>query len=74
MNVTLIPILTRLKQELTDRYEDRLLCLTLFGSQSRGDAELESDIDVLAVLKSLVNLGVEIKNTGKAIALLPPHG
>jgi|GEM_PF-3994610 hypothetical protein len=29
MNVTLIPILTRLKQELADLYGDRLLCLTL---------------------------------------------
>ena len=69
MNVTLIPILTRLKQELTDRYDNRLLYLTIFGSQTLGDAE--SDIDVLVVLKPPVNPGVEIKNTGKAIALLP---
>lgn len=70
MNVTLIPILTRLKQELTDLYGDRLLCLTLFGSQARGDAEPESDIDVLVVLKSPVNPGAEIKNTGKVVAAL----
>jgi uncharacterized protein len=68
MNVTLSPILSRLKQELTDLYGDRLLHLTLFGSQARGDAEPDSDIDVLVVLKPPVNPGSEIKRTGKAIA------
>jgi uncharacterized protein len=69
--VALIPmnvILSRLKQELTDLYGDRLLHLTLFGSQARGDAEFGSDIDVLVVLKSPVNPGSEIKRTGKTIA------
>ncbi|WP_089093992.1 nucleotidyltransferase domain-containing protein [Nodularia sp. NIES-3585] len=70
MNVTLSLILTRLKQELTDMYGDRLHQLTLFGSQARGDAEpgSDSDIDVLVVLKPPVNPGEEIKRTGKAIA------
>ncbi|TVP61866.1 MAG: nucleotidyltransferase domain-containing protein [Nodularia sp. (in: Bacteria)] len=68
MNIHLQPILTRLKQELTDLYGDRLHQLTLFGSQARGDAEPESDIDVLVVLKPPVNPGEEIKRTGKAIA------
>ncbi|MEX0267842.1 nucleotidyltransferase domain-containing protein [Leptolyngbyaceae cyanobacterium UHCC 1019] len=73
MNITLSPILARLKQELTGVYGDRLLHLTLFGSQARGDAELGSDIDVLVVLKSPVNPGEEIKHTGKAIADLSLH-
>jgi uncharacterized protein len=68
MNLTLSLILTRLKQELTDLYGDRLHQLTLFGSQARGDAEPESDIDVLVVLKPPVNPGEEVKRTGKAIA------
>lgn len=68
MNINLKPILTLLKQELTDLYGDRLQHLTLFGSQARGDAEPGSDIDVLVVLKSPVNPGEEIKRTGKAIA------
>ena len=68
MNINLQLILTRLKQELTDLYGDRLQHLTLFGSQARGDAEPGSDIDVLVVLKSPVNPGEEIKRTGKAIA------
>jgi uncharacterized protein len=68
MNLTLSLILTHLKQELTNLYGDRLYQLTLFGSQARGDAEPESDIDVLVVLKPPVNPGEEIKRTGKAIS------
>lgn len=73
MNPTLQPILTHLKQDLANLYGDRLLHLTLFGSQARGDAEPESDIDVLVVLKPPVNPGEEIKRTGKAIAALSLH-
>lgn len=73
MNVTLLSILSQLKQSLTDLYGDRLLHLTLFGSQARGDAEPGSDIDVLVVLKPPVNPGEEIKRTGKTIADLSLH-
>ncbi|HHP7243545.1 MAG TPA: nucleotidyltransferase domain-containing protein [Elainellaceae cyanobacterium] len=73
MNATLSVILTRLKQELADLYGDRLLHLTLFGSQARGDAEVGSDIDVLVVLKPPVNPGAEIKRTGKVVANLSLH-
>jgi uncharacterized protein len=68
MNPTLQLILTHLKRDLADLYGDRLLHLTLFGSQARGDAEPESDIDVLVVLKPPVNPGEEIKRTGKVVA------
>jgi uncharacterized protein len=71
--IALQPILTHLKQDLTKLYGDRLRHLTLFGSQARGDAEPESDIDVLVVLKSAVNPGEEIKRTGKTIADLSLH-
>ena len=73
MDVILKSILTRLKQDLADLYGDRLLHLTLFGSQVRGDTEPGSDIDVLVVLKPPVNPGEEIKRTGKAIADLSLH-
>lgn len=66
-------ILIHLKQDLTKLYGDRLLHLTLFGSQARGDAEPESDIDVLVVLKPPVNPGEEIKRTGKIIADISLH-
>jgi uncharacterized protein len=73
MNPHLLPILTHLKQTLTEHYSDRLLHLTLFGSQARGDAEPDSDIDVLVVLKSPVNPGEEVKHTGHAIAAISLH-
>ena len=73
MNLILTPVLTHLKQDLAELYGDRLLHLTLFGSQARGNAEPDSDIDVLVVLKSPVNPGEEIQRTGKAIADLSLH-
>lgn len=73
MNLALQSILAHLKQDLTELYGDRLLTLTLFGSQARGDAKPESDIDVLVVLKSPVNPGEEIKRTGQIIANLSLH-
>ncbi len=73
MDVNLTAILCHLKQTLTTIYGERLLHLTLFGSQARGDAEPGSDIDVLVVLKSPVNAGQEIKRTGQAIADLSLH-
>jgi len=47
----LTDILDRLKEELQRRYGDRLLEVRLFGSQARGEAGEESDIDVLVILK-----------------------
>lgn len=73
MNPVLQPILKQLKQDLMALYGDRLVHLTLFGSQARGDQEPDSDIDVLVVLRSPVNPGEEIKRTGKIIADLSLH-
>lgn len=73
MNIFLKPILSGLKQNLSDLYGDRLQHFTLFGSQARGDAELDSDIDVLVVLKPPVNPGEEIRRTSKVVADLSLH-
>ena len=89
MNPALQPILQQLKQDLMVLYGDCLSRLTLFGSRARGDSEPESDIDVLAVLRSRrvsegespsdcgaespVNPGEEIKRTGKIVADLSLH-
>jgi len=53
-------ILNELKQELRSLYGDRLVKLILFGSHARGEANLDSDIDLLAVLKSPVSQVQEI--------------
>ncbi|MDD5088656.1 MAG: nucleotidyltransferase domain-containing protein [bacterium] len=44
-------ILRELKVKLAELYGERLEKLILFGSQARGDAEPDSDIDVLVVLR-----------------------
>ncbi|MBK7338155.1 MAG: nucleotidyltransferase domain-containing protein [Saprospirales bacterium] len=44
-------ILERIKNELRLRYGKRLAEVRLFGSQVRGDANEDSDIDLLVVLR-----------------------
>ena len=52
MNDKLKIILTELRQALESLYGDRLSRLILFGSQARGDAMPDSDIDIMIVLKT----------------------
>ena len=68
MNEKLTIILAKLQLEFQNLYGDRLVKMILFGSQARGDADYGSDIDVLVVLKDLVNPGEEIKRTSFIVA------
>jgi predicted nucleotidyltransferase len=70
MDQQLLEILQKLNLYMQEIYEERLYSLILFGSQARGDADLESDIDVLVVLKDEVDSWVEIKRTGEFVAQL----
>jgi len=70
MNEKLQVILTQLRSRLEQIYGDRLVKMILFGSQARGDAKPDSDIDVLVVLKGEVNPGEEIEKTGNIVAEL----
>ena len=63
MTSQLQTILSELKVRLTELYGERLEKLVLFGSQARGDAEPDSDIDVLVVLKGEVNASRENDQT-----------
>ncbi|MCL1495065.1 MAG: nucleotidyltransferase domain-containing protein [Pseudanabaena sp. Salubria-1] len=56
------PTLHELKLGLKELYGDRLVKLILFGSHARGEANPDSDIDLLAVLKSPVSQFQEILN------------
>lgn len=68
MSETLQKILIQLRKYLSELYGDRLEQVILFGSQARGEATENSDIDILVVLKDEVNCGEEIKRTGHFIS------
>ncbi|XZN91743.1 MAG: nucleotidyltransferase domain-containing protein [Microcoleus sp.] len=63
VNDKLKNILTQLRSHFEQIYNTRLVTMVLYGSQARGDARPDSDIDVLVVLKGQVNPGEEIKRT-----------
>lgn len=68
MSEKLQSLLTKLRNYLLKLYGDRLDKTILFGSQARGEATENSDIDILIVLKGQVNYGEEIKRTGEFIS------
>jgi predicted nucleotidyltransferase len=55
MTATLHNILQKFRRGLEEVYGSRLARVVLFGSQARGDALPDSDIDVLVVLYGEVN-------------------
>lgn len=67
MNNKIKSILLNLKEQLLQIYNDKLINVILFGSQARGTANNDSDIDILIVLKGEINIGNEIERTSKII-------
>jgi len=63
-------ILRALQKELKDTLGERVEKVILYGSQARGDARNDSDIDVLVVLKDDFKYGAMLKKTSKAVAKL----
>ncbi|NES73691.1 MAG: nucleotidyltransferase domain-containing protein [Okeania sp. SIO2D1] len=60
-------ILQELKSYLENLYQQQLARIILYGSQARGDAEPDSDIDILIVLKSDFNFYQESKKINNFI-------
>ena len=54
-------ILQAIKQRLAEHYGDRLKGVILFGSEARGEAEENSDVDFLVLLDGPVEMGREIR-------------
>lgn len=74
MNPKIHPILSQIKIYLTSLYQERLADLLLYGSQARGDAKPESDIDILVILKDdKIDAWQEIDITSEFIANLCLH-
>jgi predicted nucleotidyltransferase len=63
-------ILSQLRENLLQIYGEKLSQTILFGSQARGEATPDSDIDILIVLKGKINPGEEIKRTSYLVAQL----
>lgn len=59
------PILAELKRGLQEIYGDRLRAVVLFGSQARGEATEDSDVDVAVVLDDYASPYDVIRRTGE---------
>lgn len=68
MNVQTQQIVQQLKSSLAAFYGSRLRRVIVYGSQARGDADPDSDIDVLVILSGPVQPAAEIAHTGEIVA------
>lgn len=63
-------LLSAYKQGLKELYGDRLEGLYLFGSHARGEAHVDSDVDLAIVLDEVRDYGREIRRTSELTASL----
>ncbi len=60
-------LLNRIKDHLKDAYGDRLQGIVLYGSEARGEAEPDSDIDLLVLLKGPMESWNDIRTNVDAL-------
>jgi len=73
VNAKLGAVLVEIRRRLLDLYGGRLVTLMLYGSQARGDAEPGSDIDLMVVLKGLVQPCLEVERSGGILTEVSLH-
>lgn len=68
-------LVDELKRGLSEIYGRRLAAVYVYGSRVRGDADPESDLDVLVVLDDVSTYGAEIACTSSLVSRLSlKHG
>ena len=67
---TLEDVLGDLERGLRDLYGRRYRGLVLYGSHARGEADEGSDVDLLLLLESPVQVGKEIRRSSGLVASL----
>jgi uncharacterized protein len=70
MEAQIKTLLTEIKSSLEATYGDRLKGVYLYGSYARGEADEESDLDILVVLRDFQRYGYEIDRTGQLVSNL----
>jgi uncharacterized protein len=58
-------LLGEIKTGLSEMYGKRLKSIYLYGSYARGEADEESDVDILIVLEDFERYGKELERTGQ---------
>ncbi len=60
-------MLSQIKEQMLALYGDRLKGVVLYGSEARGEAGTESDVDVLVLLDGPLEFGYEIRRIISAL-------
>ncbi|MCC7188901.1 MAG: nucleotidyltransferase domain-containing protein [Anaerolineales bacterium] len=63
-------LMKELKQGLAEIYGDNLKAVYLYGSYARGNAQSDSDVDVMIALNNYESYGKEIDQTGELASQL----
>ncbi len=68
MTGTISELLVALKDGLAAIYADRLRGIYVYGSHARGEADNDSDLDILIVLDRIDGYGAEIDRTSHLVS------